>query len=368
MRLAAVRVAPPARPQDHVLGPVGGPHRSGGVGPNSSTDGVRYAVARWATPVSPHTTSRAPATSAASSGRPVRPDRSAVPSSPASSTTRRARRPSPGPPVTTTRSPRPRSAAATAANRPAGQRRAGYAAPGWTTTAPGAGERAAGAGRPRSAGSAAKPYADTRRHQRATSCSPGSQAGPPVWPASGQAKASSRPGESRARSRWLRGPLPCRLTAVPTGPASGNEASPRSAGRTSSTAPEARARGPSAAGAASAIRAPGSPRRRARSAGTPVSRSPRPRARSTRTWRDAAARGATVRGAAARGAAVTATTAPARGTRPAPAPRTRGAGTARTPRPSPRRGGCSARRPVPACTARTGRRRTRCPCRPARSW
>src|SRR5919202_1342831 len=33
----------------------GGPHSSGGVGPKSTTEGVRRAVARWATPVSPQT-------------------------------------------------------------------------------------------------------------------------------------------------------------------------------------------------------------------------------------------------------------------------------------------------------------------------
>ena len=44
----------------------GGPHSAGGVGPNSTTDGVPNAVARCATPVSPQSTRPAPATTAAS--------------------------------------------------------------------------------------------------------------------------------------------------------------------------------------------------------------------------------------------------------------------------------------------------------------
>ena len=56
---AAVRVAAPAGPQrDVAAAPAGGPHSAGGVGPNSTTDGVPSAVARWAIPVSPHDDAR----------------------------------------------------------------------------------------------------------------------------------------------------------------------------------------------------------------------------------------------------------------------------------------------------------------------
>src|SRR3954470_5518803 len=50
----------------------GGPHSDGGVGPNNSTDGTPNAVARCATPVSPHSTRPAPATIPASARRSVR--------------------------------------------------------------------------------------------------------------------------------------------------------------------------------------------------------------------------------------------------------------------------------------------------------
>src|SRR5215203_1050137 len=81
----------------------GGPHSVGGVGPNRTTDGVRKAVARCATPVSPQATQSAAATTAASVARSVRPARTASPARPAARATSSASARSPGPDRKSTR-------------------------------------------------------------------------------------------------------------------------------------------------------------------------------------------------------------------------------------------------------------------------
>ncbi len=224
-------------------------------------------------PVSPLTTAAAPAHSAAS--RPYgRPPASTSPGPrPAAPATRATRASSPGPPVTTTRRPRRRGSPATAAYRSGGQRRAPESAPGWRTTAPGAGEGAAGAGSRRSPGSAGMPYHSSSRHQRSRSCSSAVQRGPWRCGVQGWANTSSRPGRSRSSSRWLDGPRPCRSTATSGGgPVQssrvGTALPGAAAGSSRSTAPLAAAAGSSGAGAASTASWSGKARRSARSAGT----------------------------------------------------------------------------------------------------
>lgn len=107
----------------------GGRHRKGGIGPNSSTDGVPKAVARWATRVSPQTTRSAPATARARPRSSVAPASMQTSGSRAPCASARAAGSSSGLPVTTTRWPRSRSALATSAKRSGGQRRAELAAP-----------------------------------------------------------------------------------------------------------------------------------------------------------------------------------------------------------------------------------------------
>ena len=114
--------------------------------------------------------------------------------------------------------------------------------------------------------------------------------------------------------------------------------------------------GRSAAGARSTSSCSGSPRRSARSAGTQVSRSPRPRARST-----------TALGRCAEGAWVTARTSRSTGIRPARAPGSLGAGRGRTPRRRRRPRAGSAVPWAADGTARAGRRRTASACRPGRA-
>src|SRR5690606_35463943 len=195
----------------------GGPQRRGGTGPKRATVGVPWATARCATPVSPLTTARASATRADSGPNGTPPARTSLPGSPARSASRATRPSSSAPPVTTTRRPRARRATATAAYRSTGQQRAGDPAPGCRTTAPGAGDTAAGRGSSRSAGSASMPYQRSRRHQRSRSCSSAYQGGPSMPGVPGCAKASSRPGRRRDSRRWLGGPLPCRSTATSGG-------------------------------------------------------------------------------------------------------------------------------------------------------
>jgi serine/threonine-protein kinase len=138
--------------------------------------GRAYALARCATPVSPHTTSLAAATSAASSvSDVVGARRAALPA------TRSASASSPGPAVTTTRWPRAANPAATAAKRSAGQRREPNAAPGCTTVTPRSPSVAGpsdGTRNARSDGSAGMPDSANRRHQRTRSCSSRRHNGP----------------------------------------------------------------------------------------------------------------------------------------------------------------------------------------------
>ena len=103
-----------------------GAHRAAGtVGAKSDTTGVPTAAARCAGPVLPTTTASAPASTAASSSRSVRPPRSTAPRAAARRTRSGPR--SAGAPVTTTRWPcadqQPRTPRA---NRSAGQARAGH--------------------------------------------------------------------------------------------------------------------------------------------------------------------------------------------------------------------------------------------------
>src|SRR4051794_16075937 len=177
----------------------GGPQWAGGVGPKRTTDGVPSAVARCATPVSAHNTRAAPATRVASARRSP-----ANTVAPASRATARARGCSPGPAVTTTG---PGSSRATAAQRVAGQRRAGADAPGWITVAPACGEGSAGGARSRSAGSAGEAAPSRRPPPRAGSRSP-----PP--PSARPPEGARPPRPAARRGAVLCGPRPCRLTAT----------------------------------------------------------------------------------------------------------------------------------------------------------
>ena len=108
----------------------GGPHWAGPTGPNSVTDGVPNAYARWAIPVSPLTTSAAPATSRQSSARPVAPASTRSSPSPAALATPAASSRSAGEPVTSTGRPSRSKASASSPKRGRGpalrpERRAG---------------------------------------------------------------------------------------------------------------------------------------------------------------------------------------------------------------------------------------------------
>jgi hypothetical protein len=268
----------------------GRPHSAGGTGPNSVTDGVPKAVARCETPVSPHATRPAAPMTAASSYRFVRPARMASSGSCASSATSSARRRSPGPPVTRTVRPAERSWRATSAQRPGGQRRETDAAPGWITVAPAVQASAtgsAGGGSPSSPGSAGIPCADSIRHQRSTSCSPERHRGAPgsgwAW---GWAKAMSRAGVAARSTRWDCGPRPWRFTATSASRAAGGSgASPwwSITAWTAGSAPDrtSATSGDRTCGATRSRSWSGWARASAFSAGTAVSRSPRPSARST---------------------------------------------------------------------------------------
>jgi hypothetical protein len=101
---------------------VGGPHCSGPTGPKIVTDVVPKAAARWATPVSPLTTSAAPATSAQSCPRSVFPASTRDAARPAAPATAQARSRSSAVPVMTTGVSGQLRAVATSAKRRAGQR------------------------------------------------------------------------------------------------------------------------------------------------------------------------------------------------------------------------------------------------------
>ena len=238
-------------------------------------------------PVSPQMTRPAPATMPASCRRSVRPASTRVGGRPAAQATRWASGRSAALPVITTGASARSSAAATVANRSAGQHLAPNAAPGCTITAGPLPRAPGGTGSRRSAGSAGMPNASSSAHQRARSC--GCRAA--ISAQSGPAQPGLRnpirsAGRVRSSAWWLCGPEPCRFTASAGGRTRfQRSASGRSVGSTSSTAPPARASSPSAAGAASTSGHSGWWRRSARSAGTTTSRSPRPDARSARIRR-----------------------------------------------------------------------------------
>ena len=221
----------------------------------------------------------AAATAAASSSRSVRPGEHRVVRQPGGARHRAGERALVRAPVIATRRPAARSARATAAQRgrpaPRGARGAGV-----DRASPRAPPRARGARRGRSAGRPGRRGSRTpssSRHQRATSCSPARHHAPGHRTPS-RANAISRRGRAAQQRAWLCGPRPCRLTAT---------SAPWSAGGTARAArcrPPRRPRrsAPRAARARAARRARGGGRERARSArsaGTAVSRSPRPSAR-----------------------------------------------------------------------------------------
>ena len=113
------------------------PQRAASVGPNSSTDGVPSAVARWrdAGVAADDAAGGADHAPPARAG-PVRPASTASSGSPRRAATASGESRSSGPPVIDDVPAAARSARATAAKRSAGQRRAGLAAPGCTTVAP----------------------------------------------------------------------------------------------------------------------------------------------------------------------------------------------------------------------------------------
>src|SRR5204863_1188950 len=249
----------------------GGPHRSGAVGPKRRTDGVPTAVARCATPVSPHTTRAAAFTNRASPRRSVAPASTALVGSAARAAISRAIGASSAEPVSTTRLPTRTSARATAAQRCAGHCRAVCRAPGWISVAPTAppGTGPAGTSRSSLEASAAMPSSRNSRHQRVTSCSSARHTGDPALSAmAGCAKAISRRGASRRRTRWLSGPRPCRLTPTSIALRESQEiGASGAASMTSSTAPERSARGASARGIARTRRWRGNASASARNAG-----------------------------------------------------------------------------------------------------
>ena len=206
--------------------------------------------------------------------------------------TRAHRSRSAGTPVTTTRWPRRRARG----RRPATARPASGvsptphrdARPPRARPAPGAG----GARPP--AGPAAGPRAHRPRRRRSPAGTTGrprarrsSQAGPSLNPASGTGERRPAGGvRAPQAARWLCGPRPCRLTATSGAgrPPAGTGSSSPDTGSTVSTTPSSCRNRPAGSGAASASSAPGHARRTPRSAGTPVSRSPSPSARSATTY------------------------------------------------------------------------------------
>ena len=195
----AQRVAAPGAVPQHPVRPgrPAAPSGAGGVGPKSITEGVPYAVARCATPVSPQTTSRAAATTAASSSRSVAPGEHRLRGSPAARRRRSARSDLVRTPVTTTSWPA-RGSAARDRGEPVGRpaprrRRRARVHDHGARAAAGAPGGAAAAGRSGRPGRPGRPRRS--RHQRRTSCSSGPTPGRRC-PAAGQSKATSRRGRS----------------------------------------------------------------------------------------------------------------------------------------------------------------------------
>jgi hypothetical protein len=196
-------------------------------------------------------------------------------------------------PVSTTGQPSAAMARATIAHRSAGQRRDAHLPPGCTTTTSPAlstgGDGDGGGAIDRSDGSAPSiPLSRSNRHQRCTSCSFACHTGAPASPSlpshtPSTANATILRGADASRARWLSGPRPCRFTATSTStPTPTSTGSSSRAATTSSTTPSPSngTNGDSQSLVASTWWWVGKARRSARSAGTTVSRSPSPSARS----------------------------------------------------------------------------------------
>ena len=217
--------------------------------------------------MSPQTTSAAPATArpAPTRSRPVRPAAPSRRHAPASAFGRSA--------GDDHRVPLGAQRRGHGANRSTGQRRAGRRA-GVDSDAPGAGLRTLRRGQRRSAGSAGTPQwpaAGTSGRPRARRPPPG-----PGWTHRRTPPAAGRAGQQAGVAR---GPRPCRFTAS-AGARRHRRRSGPARRQHPSTAPESRASGASAPARPARSGAAGRARRSARSAGTPVSRSPSPSARS----------------------------------------------------------------------------------------
>ena len=170
-------------------------------------------------PVSPLTTSAAPATRSHSSPRSVRPARTRSAGSPAAWATASARSRSAGGAGDQHRArpdrPGRRRRRRTGPPASASRRRPRRGARG---PVPGAPVRPGGCRR-RSSGSAGIPTACSSAHHRARSCgcaaATASHSGPSQpGPASGQRNPIRRRGSSASSARWLCGPVPCRFTAT----------------------------------------------------------------------------------------------------------------------------------------------------------
>ena len=235
----------------------GGPQSAGETGPNNVTEGVPYATARCAIPVSLLITIDAAATTAARPASPVRPASTDAGLSPAACATRAASGRSAAFPLITTGRPQSDSTRATAANRSAGQRLLPLAAPGCTTAAAAARGRVRGRDSRSAPGSAGIPHHASSRHQRSTSCSSSAHQGPATPGSAGEAYIIVT-GAPTARTRsWLAGPLPCRSAATAGGGPRHGTGSSSPVASTRSTAPVSAASGARRADAASTISCPG---------------------------------------------------------------------------------------------------------------
>ena len=269
---------------------------------------------RWPggpTPVSPLTTSRASATSAASSPRSVRPASTAVGGSPAVGGHPGGQRPlvgragdhHPVPPPGQRPGQRGEPVRRPALRRRPCRRGAARSPRPAAAPAP----AGAGRGRPGRRGCRTRRAAGTSGR---TSCSSSPQAGPSRCPAAGFAKASSRPGPAAASSRCDCGPPAVQVDRdLRRRPGQAGRSSPAVGSSRSTAADQVDQRGqPGRRGERQLLAGVRGPQRRA-APGTAVARSPTPSARSTR---------------------ITGTTSPARRRPPARGPRSRAAGSART--------------------------------------
>ena len=284
----------PVRPAHRTrwIGPsAGGPHRAGDVGPKSTTDGVPSAVARCATPVSPHTTRPAAAIGRRqlAHGRAARQDVGVVRARPWRATAAREtplvraagdHDPSPGGALGgDRRAPSARPASGARATRRARDGRS------WRRGCR-RGRRRRAASMRRSAGSAC----DTGWRQQPAPARdlvlvlP--QAGPVGCAVAGERDQPPRLPVGAAAAVRLSGPRPCRLTAHvgAARAAAGSGARPSVRARPGRPlAGQARPAAPARPAPPARARRPGEGRARApRSAGTAVSRSPTPSARRTR--------------------------------------------------------------------------------------